>query len=351
MPTATIADQTKANNNTALQSGASWVSGNAPGSGDMAIWDSTVTTPANCTNTIGAAETWAGITINNPSAPVNINGTTTLTLNAGINMGNATVDFSPDISTITLASNQTWTVTAGRTLTTGSPTTGGRVQDNTVTLAGGGTWTTGGTDDNGGLGVIVAAGTVNLNKTSNSGTHAVGGGGLTADRGTTARITGSGGDQIYDNCNVTINGTFDLNGNTETIALLNGSGVVDNTATGRSATLTLGNGSSTFNGTIRSSGSGSSLSLVKAGTGISTVSGTNTYSGGTTATAGTLALTTATAIMSYTVNGGTLSVSPANSSSSLPMGRLTLGGSGSQLTFNLRSFRNLTAPTSMTAAM
>lgn len=343
-PTVTIADQTKANNNTALQSGASWVSGNVPGSGDMAIWDSTVTTPANCTNTLGAAETWAGITINNPSAPVTINGSTTLTLNAGINMGNAMVDFNPDISTITLGSNQTWTVTAGRTLTTGSPTTGGRVQNNTVTLAGGGTWTTGGTDDNGGLGVIVVAGTVNLNKTSNSGTHAIGGGGLTADRGTTARITGSGGDQIYDNCNVTINGTFDLNGNTETIALLNGSGVVDNTATGRSATLTLGNGSSTFNGTIRSSGSGSSFSLVKAGTGISTVSGTNTYSGGTTVTAGTLALTTANAIMSYTVNGGTLSVSPVNSSSSLPMGNLTLGGNGSQLTFNLRSFRNLTAP-------
>jgi autotransporter-associated beta strand protein len=340
----TNANQTKANNDDNLEVGASWVSGNAPGTGDNAIWDSTVTLPANCTNTLGATETWGGIVINNPSAPVIINGTTTLTLNDGINMGNATVNFSPDISTITLASNQTWTVAAGRTLTTGSSATGGRVQNNTVTLTGGGIWTTSGTDDNGSLGIIVNAGTVNLNKTSNSGTHAVGGGGLMANSGTTVRITGSGGDQIYNSCNVTINGTFDLDGNTETISDLTGSGIIDNTATGKSAALTLSNGASAFNGTIQSSGSGSSLSLIKGGTGVAILSGANTYNGGTTVTGGTLALTGTNVTMAYTVSGGTLSVSPANSYGSLPMNNLIFGGSGSQLTFNLNGFHALTAP-------
>src|SRR5260370_24325048 len=85
------ADQTKPNNNTALQSGGSWVSGTAPGSGDNAIWNSVVSTPANCTGTLGSAVTWKGITIANPSALVTINGNTTLTLNNGIDMSGATV--------------------------------------------------------------------------------------------------------------------------------------------------------------------------------------------------------------------------------------------------------------------
>jgi hypothetical protein len=103
-----------------------------------------------------------------------------------------------------------------------------------VTKTGGGVWTTSGTGDNGSSGISVTAGTVNLNKTSSGGTHAVGGPGLAVNNGGTARITGTGGDQIYNGASVTLaaGGLFDLNGHSETFAGLSGSGgVVDRTMT------------------------------------------------------------------------------------------------------------------------
>jgi autotransporter-associated beta strand protein len=347
------ADQIKGNNNISLELGGSWVSGVAPGSGDNAIWNSTVTTAANCTNTLGSAVSWLGIVIANPSAPVVITGDTTLTNGAnGVNLSSASVNLTINCGVITLGANQTWTVASNDTLTTGGANSLGRVQNATITLAGGGTWITSGTDDNGNLGITVNAGTVNLNKTSNSGAHAVGGPGLTVNSGGTARITGTGGDQIYDGAAVTLapGGILDLNGNNETVAYLAGAGgIVDNTAPGKSAVLTsgssLGNGSSTFSGTIQNSGAGATLALVKANTGTLTLNGANTYTGGTTINAGTLALTTTNNVsMAYTNTGGTLNVSAANATSSLPTTSLTLGGSNPQLTFNLGSARNSTVP-------
>src|SRR5208282_4080230 len=130
-----------------------------------------------------------------------------------------------------------------------------------VTKAGGGVWTTSGTGDNGSTGIIVNGGTVNLNKASNGGTHSAGGPGLTVNNGGLARITGTGGDQIYDAATVTLaaGGTFDLNGNSETIGVLTGTGgTVDNTAAGTAATLTVGSSlygaTSSFSGSIRNSG-------------------------------------------------------------------------------------------------
>src|ERR1700677_2022703 len=169
------ADQTKANNNNNLELGSSWASKAAPGIRDNANWDVTVTTPAYCTNTLAAAVTWNGIAVNNPSAPVTINGSTTLTLENGINMNNATVDLTVNCGTINLGANQTWTVSSGRNLITGSTGGSGAVNSPnngnfTVTKNGGGTWTTSGTGDNGSSGIIVNGGTVNLNKTSSGGT-------------------------------------------------------------------------------------------------------------------------------------------------------------------------------------
>ena len=61
------------------------------------------------------------------------------------------------------------------------------------------------------------AGTLILNKASNSGLHAVGGGGLTVAAGVVS-LGGSGGDQIYDAAPVAVTGgTFDTSGNSETI--------------------------------------------------------------------------------------------------------------------------------------
>ncbi|HVU08350.1 MAG TPA: glycosyl hydrolase family 28-related protein [Verrucomicrobiae bacterium] len=343
------ADQTKSNNNANLELGSSWVSGTAPSSGDNAIWDSTVVISANCTNTLGSAAIWNGIIINNPSAPVLINGNTTLTLNNGVNLNNATVNLGINCGTINLGGNQIWSIPTGLTLVTGSSTTSGAVNSPNngnfiVTKTGGGVWTTSGTGDNGSSGIIISGGTVNLDKTSSSGTHAVGGPGLTINNGGMAKITGTGGDQIYDGASVSVasGGVFDLNGKTETFAGLNGNGVVDNSAPTTSASLTLNNGSSTFSGSIQNSGA--SLAFTKSGTGTVMLNGKNSYTGGTTVSGGTLLLsTTANVSMPYTLNGGTLNLIAANSINSLPMSSLTLNN-GAQLTFNPNGQRNLAAP-------
>ncbi len=345
------ADQVKANNNSNLETGASWVSGIAPGGADNAIWNSIVANPANCTNTLGAAVTWAGIVISNPAAPVYLTGSTTLTLSNGISLANATANLTVDCGTLALGGSQTWTVPAGRSLTTGSPGHAGSVSSPnngnfTVTETGGGVWTTSGTGDNGSTGVIVNQGTFNLNKTSGGSTHAIGGPGLTIKNSATARLTGTGGDQIYDGASVTVaaGGTFDLYGNSETFANLLGAGVADNTAAGTAATLTLGNGSGTFSGTLQNSGAGSRLAVAKAGTGTLTLNGANLFSGGTTVSgSGTIALSaTAYTPMPYTNSAGTLSFTPAGAA--LPMTTLTLGSGAPELAFNFAGQRNLTAP-------
>jgi autotransporter-associated beta strand protein len=347
------ADQFKADNNNNLEQGTSWISGSAPSENDFAIWNASVATPANCTNTLGSAVTWSGIAISNPAAPVYISGNTTLTLSNGINLAGATVNLTVDCGTLNLGGNQTWTVASGRELMTGSLGKSGSVNspDNgnfIVTKNGFGTWTTSGNGDNGSTGITVNQGTVNLNKSSSS-AHSVGGPGLTINNGGTARITGSGGDQIYDGASVTLasGGTFDLNGNNEAFANLNGSGgTVDNTAASTTATLILGNGTSTFGGSLQNSGSGAKLGLFKSGTGTLTLSGANSYTGGTTISNGTVALlTTANASMPYTITtGGTLSVTAANATTSLPMSGLTLGSGTPALTFHLASLHNISAP-------
>jgi autotransporter-associated beta strand protein len=351
---AASADQFKANNNVTLESGGSWSGGFAPATNENGIWDVTVATSANCTNNLGNVVTWGGIVISNPAAPVFIGGSTTLTLNNGISLGNATADLTVDCGTLNLGGNQVWTVASGHVLTTGAAGHSGAVNSPNngnfiVTKAGGGVWTTSGTSDNGSTGIIVNGGIVNLNKSSNGGTHSVGGPGLTVNNGGLARITGTGGDQIYDGATVTLapGGTFDLNGNSETFANLSGTGgIVDNTAPGISATLTLGNGSSTFSGSLRNSGAGAKLGLVKSGTGTLTLNGTNSYTGGTTVSSGTLALTTAANVsMPYTnTTGGTLSVTAANATTSLPMSSLVFGGGTPVLAVNLGGWRNFTAP-------
>ena len=130
--------------------------------------------------------------------------------------------------------------------------------------------------------------------------------------------------------NVNVSGTLDLNGTAQAINVLNGSGVVDNTA-GGTASLTITNDS--FSGVIQNSGG--ALALVKTGIGSATLSGTNTYRGGTTINGGSLvpgntnAIGTGTltvnsggifypaaATMAFTnavtLNGGTLEIGGAN---------------------------------------
>ena len=141
-------------------------------------------------------------------------------------------------------------------------------------------------------------------------------------------------------------GTFNLNGNSETIDALSGTGTVDTAAATSAPTLTLGsgNGNGTFSGAINNSGaSGATLSVSKSGNGTQALSGNNTYTGTTTVTSGTLLINGSTASGSaFSVSGGTLggsgtiggavtvnsggTLAPGNSPGILSTGNLSLSG-------------------------
>ena len=135
---------------------------------------------------------------------------------------------------------------------------------------------------------------------------------------------------------LTINadGTLDLNGFTETINGLSGSGVVDNTSS-TAATLYVGNtnATSTFSGIIQNSGGATSLALTKVGTGTLTLSGANTYGGATTINAGGLTL-------NFTAPGAPLS-NIIKSTSALSIGTATLTITGSAVA-NSQTFASTT---------
>jgi len=152
-------------------------------------------------------------------------------------------------------------------------------------------------------------------------------------------------------------GTLDMNGFSETINGLSGSGIVNNTSASP-VTLTVGNGTlagsvtSTFSGNILNSGGGA-LSLLKVGTGTLTLRGVNTYTGGTTLSQGGLSLDFATAgapttnilpATAFTLGSGTLTVTgitaatPINNTQAFSGttlnggGTVTMAGSTSGLT-------------------
>ena len=111
-----------------------------------------------------------------------------------------------------------------------------------LTKSGNGTLSLGGTNDNNNFLLNVTAGEVQLNKASTNDVNAMAGI-IEIANGATVKITGTGGDQIYNGnaVNYGVNGvvagsTFDLNGNSETISFLNGTG---GTVEGGSGTPTL----------------------------------------------------------------------------------------------------------------
>lgn len=178
----------------------------------------------------------------------------------------------------------------------GTSTFSGAVNDSQIMLNGAGTLTLAGSTDNVAGTAVVNAGVLVLGKSSSASVHAVGtaGTGLTVNTGGTARLGGSGGDQIYYRASVTLNsgGVLDLNGRSEGFNRLVGNGAVLNSAASTTATLTLGedNGNATFSGTLMD-GAGT-VALSKSGTGTLTLSGSNTYNGSTVISNGTLALAT-----------------------------------------------------------
>ena len=209
----------------------------------------------------------------------------------GIDMSASTVDVTFNNIVNINAGGGIWNVPAGRMLTLVDVNNGSG-----VTTAGAGTIRLSGSADNAGF-VMTVGGTTTLElaKASSPGNHTIGsaGTGLTVNSGASVRITGSGGEQIYSQADVTVNtgGTFDFNGQSEGWDGLNGGGLIDNTAA-TDVILTLGqnNAGGTFTGTLQDSGAGN-LSLVKTGSGTLVLNNTGAgqlYTGTTTINNGML---------------------------------------------------------------
>jgi fibronectin-binding autotransporter adhesin len=269
----TAAAIVKADNTTNLNDGSSWVGNTAPGIDEVAKWDSTVTS-ANTTN-LGADLTWNGIEITNPGGPVTINAGNTLTLGAAsIDMSAATADLTLNCPLAPSAANS-WTVAATRTLTLGGHVSGPFGIDK------------------------LGEGTAVLSSSENNYTGAT-----TVSEGTLKL----GASDVIPNTsgfgNVSVVGTLDLNGHSETINGLSGSGTIDNTSA-ETSTLAVGTNAatSTFNGVIQNTVG--TLNFTKTGSGTLTLAGANTLSGAVAVNGGILQLANLTAL--GTTSGITIS--------------------------------------------
>jgi autotransporter-associated beta strand protein len=176
------------NGGTALNLAASWADEttntnpalNPPGATDIAQWDSL---SAGGTFNLGAATSWQGIVITNPTAAVVLGGpgdtTNGLTIGtSGIDMSGAQQNLTIN-NPITLGAAQAWNVASGRTLTTSTGTGTVNLGANALTVQGAGNETVGGAVSGSG-GSIATSGTGTLTlSVANSYT-----GGLTVNSGT-----------------------------------------------------------------------------------------------------------------------------------------------------------------------
>lgn len=221
--------------------------------------------------------------------------------------------------------------------------------------------------NNANLSIEVADGILLLNKTTTSSISAVdlaGGAALIIDSvasgsAATAMISGTGGNQISDASSVyvrgnnAVKGMLDLNGLSETIDGLAGSGIVTNNVAATTSTLTLGGNNSAnisaytlaaaaagvnstglnnFRGVIQDGGAGKIVAVTKVGSGTQIFSSVQTYSGATTISAGTLRLAIANALPNgagkgdITIIGNNTGVAIGGSGLLLAPGTLDMGG-------------------------
>ena len=197
-------------------------------------------------------------------------------------------------------------------LTSGSAEYSGVIQNaTTLRMAGTGTQTLSGTTDNGNGWARVDSGTLVLAKASTATVHAVGrtnAVGLTIAGGT-ARLAGTGNDQIYFDVHVNqTGGVFDFNGTDEGFRALTGTGgTVRNDLAATASTMTLGENSTvddsyTYSGTI-TDGEGS-MALLKVGAGTQILAGTNSHTGATSINAGRLLINGTVTASAITVASG-----------------------------------------------
>ncbi len=203
-------------------------------------------------------------------------------------------------------------VSGGNTLTVltaASLNFAGSISNTTLRMAGAGTQTLSGTGDNGSGRAIVDSGTLVFAKSGATTSRAVGqsyGAVALTVNGGTLRLAGEHEDQIYGDSTVEMTGgLLDMNGRSESIRGLTGTGgVIRNDAPSTTSTLTVGEiinagtADYSFSGAIQD-GAGTTA-LAKTGTGTQTLTAANTYTGHTTVTGGTLALGPAGSIANST---------------------------------------------------
>lgn len=336
-----------------------WVLGNANStfSGGITVTGGQLVVSASSTGTAGAVTSGAfgtgkvtlqgGILRSTNTGVVTINNDVDIGGNVGF--GNST----PATSKLTLGGAITLTGGTVRTITLGGSTAaaapvvlagviGESGGSSGFTLAGTGILELSGTAANTYTGVTTvnsANATLLLNKTN---ANAIAGD-LTITTGT-VRLAQS--NQIADTSSLTVNGTLDLNGNSETVGSLAGStlGLITSSVSGPSV-LTIGGASTTqffYNGSIQD-GAGT-VGLIKQGTDIVILTGTNSYSGGTTLNSGQIVVDNNSALGSgvVTLNGGILRTRDTVSSSRTINNALEINGdvqfgtanTQSTLTFN-----------------
>jgi fibronectin-binding autotransporter adhesin len=285
---AAVVPTVKANNELALNDAASWTD-HVPTGTEVARWDNTVL--AANTTVPGGDLTFGGIAILNPGGPVTIQPGNTLTVGSeliDLDLSAATADLTLNCDLAMNASN-VWDIPAARTLTLGGIVSGNA----TVSLQGEGKT------------LLSGANTYSGNTTLGGGTLQLGASDVLPN--------GSG----KGNLALAAGTTLELNGFSDAVNGLSGSGTVDNTAAGVASTLTVGgnNASSVYSGIIRNSGVDSTTHLAKTGSGQLTLAGTNTFTGSVSVTGGNLTLGTANPlgnISSLSIGGARIGCSANN---------------------------------------
>ena len=238
-----------------------WIPGIVPATGDDVNFDSSST--ANLATVLNQDFSLTGVNVTTPAGPVSIGGTHTLNVGSdGIDLSGASQNLTVTVPVI-LSAAQSWNVATGRSLSVNGGISGAFA----LSIGGGGSVSLGAAV-NPLVPITIASG----------GTLKMGASG----------VLGSGASAV----NPAINGTLDMNGASQSINSLSGSGIVDNTGWGAGVLTVGGNGVTvTFSCSLQNTSG--TLALLKTGSGGLTLSRASAHSGGFT-------------------NNGTGAVSPQN---------------------------------------
>ena len=280
------------------------------GTGTLIIDNGGASAVGSITVTNGSQAITAPITLNSNLSLGVANPGDTLTLSGPIGGAGAISDASSGV--VILAGNNTYsggtTIVSGL-LQVGNGGPGGSLGTSTAPIANAGTLafdissslnvvnsiTGSGSVTMSGTGIVTLSGTNTYggNTTINSGTLQVGTGDPTALNSGKLIFGGPG--------------VLDVNGNSISLTSISGtSGTIDNVSAGGTPTVTINsNSAQSFSGTIVNTTG--SLALVKAGSGVLTLSGANTFSGGTTISAGAIKV-----LASNDLGSGPVSVAASN---------------------------------------